>query len=134
MTVLPRPTKETYTDFIKRKLRGRNVSPEFRQRHPALFDSIQQTTSEPVANWETYYRQAKPTTTVQNNNDDQGLLPSPLNNIPYTPSGIYYAPDGTVHIDTPKAYRDSLLADIENAPRDIVRGVERGFNELTTGI
>ena len=117
MTVLPRPTKETYTDFLKRKLEGRNVSPEFRQRYPALFDSVRQTTSEPVANWRTYYRQAKPTTSIQNNDDGMGNTDGLFN------------PN-----DLSREYLDSFIADVQNAPRDIVRGVERGFNELTTGL
>ena len=114
---LPRPTNETYIDFLKRKLRGRNVSPEFRQRYPALFDSVQQTTSEPVANWETYYRQAKPTTSIQNNDDGMGNTDGLFN------------PN-----DLSREYLDSFIANVQNAPQNIARSFERGFNELTTGL
>tara|TARA_R100001082_G_scaffold90390_1_gene56861 strand:- start:1200 stop:2465 length:1266 start_codon:yes stop_codon:yes gene_type:complete len=117
MTVLPRPTKETYTDFLKRKLRGRNVSPEFRQRYPALFDSVQQTTPAPVANWETYYRQAKPKTNIQNNDDGMGNTDGLFN------------PN-----DLSREYLDSFIANVQNAPQNIARSFERGFNELTTGL
>ena len=133
MTTLPRPTKETYIDFLKRKLKGRNISPEFMARNPAYFDLRGEDSPTTPATWETFYRRAKPKTSVDSGRDEGMFSPDPPNNIPYTKDGIFHAPDGSIHVDMPKAYRDYYLAQadrtITNAPREF----ERAVNEFTTG-
>ena len=116
MTVLPRPTKETYIDFLRGKLKGRNISPEFMARNPAYFDLQGEDSPTTPATWETFYRRAKPKTSVDSGRDE----------------GMFY-PDPPVTNDLSKAYRDYYLAQLQNAPSDLARGIKRGWNEFTTG-
>ena len=116
MTVLPRPTKETDIDFLRRKLKGRNISPEFMARNPAYFDLQGEDSPTTPATWETFYRRAKPKTSVDSGRDE----------------GMFY-PDPPVTNDLSKAYRDYYLAQLQNAPSDLARGIKRGWNEFNTG-
>ena len=116
MTVLPRPTKETDIDFLRRKLKGRNISPEFMARNPAYFDLQEEDSPTTPATWETFYRRAKPKTSVDSGRDE----------------GMFY-PDPPVTNDLSKAYRDYYLAQLQNAPSDLARSIKRGWNEFTTG-
>ena len=116
MTTLPRPTKETYIDFLRGKLKGRNISPEFMARNPAYFDLQGEDSPTTPATWETFYRRAKPKTSVDSGRDE----------------GMFY-PDPPVTNDLSKAYRDYYLAQLQNAPSDLARGIKRGWNEFNTG-
>ena len=77
MTTLPRPTKETYIDFLRRKLKGRNISPEFMARNPAYFDLRGEDAPPTQATWETFYRRAKPKTSVDSGTVEGLFYPDP---------------------------------------------------------